>query len=93
MTARAISREVGRAGEAVHERDAVDEDPGGEHTEDEELQRRFVRARVQLAQAGDHERGGRDELERDEQHQQVAARRHQQQPRSEHSSRNAYSPS
>jgi hypothetical protein len=70
--------ELQRAGEPVDQAHAEQHHRGGEHADQQELERPLVAAGVALAEPGGDEAGGRDDLQRQEQHQQVAGGRHQQ---------------
>ena len=65
------------AGDAVGERDAVEEERARERAEQEVLERRFGRRRRVAPDAGQHVDRERQDLEREEDDQQVGRRRHQ----------------
>jgi hypothetical protein len=71
------TREVRRAGVAVHDRQAEQQHRDRQHTDQEELQRALVRAQVELAQRRHDEARNAHELERDEDHHEVARARHE----------------
>src|SRR5215216_6701187 len=70
--------ELERPGEAVDQAHAEQHYGRGQHPDEQELERALVAAGVALAEAGGDEAGGRDDLQRQEQHQQIAGGRHQQ---------------
>ena len=68
-------RQVGRAGRAVDQRDAVEEEAAGERAQQEVLQRRLARPRVPAVEAGQDVQRQREDFERQEDDQEVVADR------------------
>ena len=69
--------QAGRAGGAVDEGDAVEEDRRGEGAEDEVLHGRLARLGPAAVEAGQHVQGDREDLEAEEDHDQVVGRGHE----------------
>ena len=68
--------ELGGAGEAVEQRDAVEQDPGGESAQHEIFEARLGRARVAALEAGEDVGGEALELEADIEGEEIAGRDH-----------------
>ena len=70
--------QVRRAGGAVDERDAVEEEGRRERAEHEVLHARLLRRDLAQVHGGEHVHGEREDLEAEEHHDQVVGRRHHQ---------------
>jgi hypothetical protein len=68
-------RDLGRAGDAVHERHAVDDHRRRHRADEEELQRRFRGDGIPLEESRQQIQRDRHQLERDEQQDQLTRRR------------------